>query len=395
MRKIRHSSGDLPGPDEALHAWAHQLPKIDLHRHLEGSLRLSTLVELASSNAIDLPAYDVEKLRPFVQMTHEPPGFKAFLDKFDLLRRFYTSRVAVQRMTREAIADAALDNVVYLELRFNPYALTYGGRHSLVDVVTWVVDATQEAQEAFDIRVCLILQIPRNEPLTVASGIVNVAIASFGTVVRGIDLAGDEIAYPAEAFSEPFERARQAGLNTTVHAGEAMGAESVRSVLDHLHPQRVGHGIRCIENSRVVEMLHARGTSLEVCPTSNLHTGAVKVLSQHPLVDLLSLGLRVTLNTDDPGVSAITLGQEYVAAVEQVGLAPHVIYRMLRHSVDAAFIPSEEKESLCARLRRGLSRYPNAVSEFEGISDPVELRIRRSAAVRACVPMVSAASSIS
>ena len=365
MRNIRRYSGDLSTPDETLHTWARRLPKIDLHRHLEGSLRLTTLVELAHSHAIELPAYDLEKLRPHVQVTHEPPGFKAFLDKFEILRRFYTSRDAVQRITREAIADAAYDNVIYLELRFNPYALAREQRCSFADVVTWVEEATQEAQESYGIRVCLILQIPRNESLSVASEIVEVAIASFGTVVRGIDLAGDEMAYPAEAFIGPFKRARQAGLHTTVHAGEAMGAESVQSVLDCLHPQRVGHGIRCVENSHVVEMLHARGISLEVCPTSNLHTGAVKVLSQHPLVDLLSLGLRVTLNTDDPSVSAITLGEEYVAAVEQVGLAPRVIYRMLRYSVDAAFIPAEEKEALGSRVRQGLGRYPGAVREFD------------------------------
>jgi adenosine deaminase len=366
MCKASHLDADSLRADELLHAWARRLPKIDLHRHLEGSLRLTTLLELAHSHAIELPADSVEGLRSYVQVSDQLPSFETFLGKFEILRRFYTSGDAVRRMTREAIADAADDNVIYLELRFNPLALARQQGFSFAEVVAWVIEATAEAQEAFDIRVCLILQIPRNEPLSVASEIVDCAIFCFGALVRGIDLAGDEVTYPPDRFVEPFARARDAGLNITVHAGEAMGAESVRSALRYLRPQRVGHGIRSVEDSRVVELLRARDVTLEVCPTSNLHTGAVKRWTEHPLIDLLGLGLRVTLNTDDPSVSATTLGEETIIAVEQMGLAPCDIYRMLRHSVDAAFIPPEEREALRARVRRELRLYPDAVCAFDG-----------------------------
>lgn len=363
--RIHHQDTGREGSHEALQSWARSLPKIDLHRHLEGSLRLTTIAELASSNAIDLPTDDLDALRSYVQVSGESPGFASFLEKFKFLRRLYTSRDVVQRVTREAVTDAALDHVVYLELRFNPLALAQEQQISLSRVVGWVMEAVDQAQTDNSIRVCLILQIPRNEPLSVANQIVDLAISCFGPLVRGIDLAGDEVAYPPERFIEPFARARRAGLNITVHAGEAMGAESVRSALLYLHPQRIGHGIRSVENSRVVQMLRRRGVALEVCPTSNYHTGAVREFTQHPLLDLFNLGLRVTLNTDDPSVSATTLADEVVVAVERIGLSPQMIYRMLAHSAEAAFLPPTEKQSLIAAMREGLASFPGALEAFE------------------------------
>ncbi len=352
------------GQTRALWLWARQLPKIDLHRHLEGSLRLVTLTELARAYAIPLPSYDVEGLRPHVQMVEEAPDFHRFIDKFELLRRFYTSREAIQRITREAIIDAAQDGIIYLELRFNPLALARVQGFSFSDVVAWVLEATAEAEQETGLRTCLILQIPRQEPLAVANEIVDVAIANFGRWVRAIDLAGDEVNYPPELFIEPFQRAFDAGLHITVHAGEAMGADSVRRAILHLHPQRIGHGVRSIENSSVIRMLYEQGIALEVCPTSNLHTGVVSTLAQHPLEDLLKLRLRVTLNTDDPGVSATTLTDEVLVAVEQISVAQSSIYRMLRHATEAAFIPEGERGELRARLAQVLADDPAGLQEF-------------------------------
>lgn len=369
-RVKRHSGGagvaeSHPPTADPLWVWAHDLPKIDLHRHLEGSLRLSTMVELAEAHGIALPGADVESLRPYVQVTDDPPGFQGFLDKFQILRRFYTSREAVQRIVREAIADAVDDNVVYLELRFNPLALARVQQFKLGDVVAWVVAAAEAGQQETGMRTCLILQVPREEPLSVAHEIVDLAIAHWGSYVRGIDLAGNEVDYPPEDFAEPFARARRAGLHVTAHAGEARSADSIRAALVSLRPQRIGHGIRAIEDPRVVEMLRERGTTLEVCPTSNVHTGAVPAFRQHPLVDLLRLQLGVTLNTDDPSVSATTLSDEILVAVKEMGLAVSLVYRMLRQSVEAAFIPEAERAGLRTRLRDALAARPGASEAFE------------------------------
>ena len=187
--------------EDPLWLWAHGLPKIDLHRHLEGSLRLTTLAERAFDCGIELPSYDVDTLRPYVQMTENAPDFLRFLEKFPVLRRFFTSREAIQRIAREAIADAAQDNVVYLELRFNPLALARLQGFPLADVVAWVMDAADEGQRETGTRTCLILQIPREESLDVADEIVDLAIANFGPLVRGIDLAGNEVDFPPQRFA--------------------------------------------------------------------------------------------------------------------------------------------------------------------------------------------------
>ncbi len=358
---------------DPLWLWAHSLPKIDLHRHLEGSLRLTTLAERAFDCGIELPSYDVDTLRPYVQMTENAPDFLRFLEKFPVLRRFFTSREAIHRITREAIADAAQDNVVYLELRFNPLALAGLQGFPLADVVAWVMDAADEGQRETGTRTCLILQIPRAESLDVADEIVDLAIANFGPLVRGIDLAGNEVDYPPQRFAAPFARAVEAGLYTTAHAGEAMGAHSVQSAVSSLHPRRIGHGVRVIEDSTVVHMLREQNIVLEVCPTSNLHTGVVTELSRHPLADLVDLGLQVTLNTDDPGVSDTTLTDEVVISVRQIGLPKHLIHRMLRRSVEASFLPSEEKDALRERILAAIGHRPEAVDAVEpasGVGSP-------------------------
>ncbi|MBN1486434.1 MAG: adenosine deaminase [Anaerolineae bacterium] len=340
--------------------WAHSLPKIDLHRHLEGSLRLDTLAEIALEHGIDLPSYDIEQLRPYVQVTDDPPDFHRFLEKFRLLRRFYTSKEAVQRVTREAICDAANDNIRYLELRFNPVALSRIQNFALQDVVEWVIEAAEKAQEETGTRTCLILQIGREENINIANEIVDLAINYLGPMVRGIDLAGDEIHYPAHLFAEPFSRASKAGVKITVHAGEAVGPDSVRSAIEFLKAERIGHGIRSIENSEVVQMVYERKVALEVCPTSNLQTGAVKGLSLHPLADLFRLRLRTTINTDDPSVSDTTLTDEYVVAVTAIGLPKVHIYQALSNALHAAFIPEAEFPHLKQQFRELLASYTGA-----------------------------------
>jgi len=371
LLKMPHiAAATLPEPPQTagtLWGWAYHLPKIDLHRHLEGSLRLNTLAEIALEHGIDLPSYDIEQLRPYVQITDDPPDYQLFLGKFELLRHFYTSKEAVQRVVREAIIDASHDNIRYLELRFNPEALANTQNFSLNDVVEWVKETTRETQTETGTRTCLILTVPRKESLHTAYEIVELSIAHFGDLVRGIDLVGDEVSFPAERFLEPFRRARQAGVNITIHAGEWAGAESVYTAVQHLDAQRIGHGIRSIEDSNVVQLLYDRKVALEVCPTSNLQTGAVHGMGQHPLSDLYNLRLRVTLNTDDPSISDTTLTDEYVVSVAALGIEERQIYHMLRNSAEAAFIPPEERPWLIDTLRQALAPYPGAVNEFDAL----------------------------
>lgn len=347
--------------------WARKLPKIELHRHLEGSLRLFTLLDVAREYNIQLPTYDPEAFRSYVQIVDDPADFHHFLAKFRLLRYFYTSKEVIQRITREVVYDAADDNIRYLEIRFNPIAQSRVHGFKLDDVVEWVLEATQQAQEEKGLRTCLILQIGREESVETAESLVDLAITYRGKLLRGVDLAGDEVTYPAEKFAHPFERARAAGLHITVHAGEAVGWKSVRAAIEVLGAERIGHGIRTVENSEVVQLARERRVALEVCPTSNLHTGVVPGFHQHPLLDLFALGLRVTINTDDPSISNTTLSEEYAVAVEQIGMEQEMLYQALRNAVEAAFIPEEERWQLREQFRAGLALFPGAVEAFDAV----------------------------
>lgn len=338
----------------SLRAQLHALPKVDLHRHLEGSLRLQTLAEIAQEHGIDLPSYDIEYLRPFVTVANDEPDFHRFLEKFRLLQRFYPTQAAVERIAYEAVADAAADNIRYLELRFNPLAQARVQGFSLDEVTTWICGAVAKAQRDLDVRVNLILSIRRDVGLDVAAEIADVAVAHLDDGVVGLDLTGDEIGYPAGRFADVFRRAHREGLNVTVHAGEAGGADNVREAIVLLEAQRIGHGIRAIENSYVVDLLRERKVALEVCPTSNLQTGAVRRVGQHPLLDLLALDLRVTINTDDPSVSDTTLTDEYVVAMLALGMTFEQIKRTIVMAAESAFLLPGEREQLAAWFRKEL-----------------------------------------
>jgi len=333
-------------PQEISRALFRQLPKVDLHRHLEGSLRLDTLAEIAREHGIDLPAYSIEELRPYVQVTEGAYNFHQFLAKFQLLRRFYRTREAVERVAYEAVADAAADNIRYLELRFNPVALARNQRFPLDDVTGWVCAAVNKAQAEHHICVRLILQIGRDESLDTATEIAELALAYRQQGVVGVDLAGDEFNYPPHRFAPLFTRIAQEGLGVTVHAGEVGSAENVRAAIRLLHARRIGHGVRVVENSEVVRFVREQGVTLEVCPTSNLQTGVVRTFSQHPLPDLFALGLRVTINTDDPSVSDTTLTDEYLVATKAIGLELRHIRQAVFNAVEAAFLPDQERYRL-------------------------------------------------
>jgi adenosine deaminase len=338
-----------------LRARLHALPKVDLHRHLEGSLRLQTLADIAKEHGIDLPSYDIEYLRPFVTVTDDEPDYHRFLEKFRLLRRFYPTREAVERVAYEAVADAADDNIKYLELRFNPIAQARVQGFPLDEVTTWVCGAVNQAQAEHDIRANLIVQIGRDERLETAWDVARIAVAHRDRGVVGLDLAGDEVRYPARSFTDVFRWARSEGLHITVHAGEAAGAHNVRDAVELLGAQRIGHGIRTIENSQVVRLVLDRAITLEVCPTSNLQTGVVVRAGQHPLRDMVVLGLRVTLNTDDPSISDTTLTDEYVVAILAMGLTLEHVKRSIVTSAEGSFLPPEERARLTEWFRKELA----------------------------------------
>lgn len=330
-------------------------PKIDLHRHLEGSLRLDTLSDIAREHGVDLPGYGVEAIRPLVQMIDgDPHTYRSFLNKFRVLRHFYKTQEVVERVTREAVADAAKDNVRYLELRFTPSALGNQGSFSMDDVTQWVIESVRKAEADHAIQVNLIMSMNRHEDLSIGRQIAELAIRHRGDIV-GLDLAGDEVAFSARPFAPIFLKAKQAGLGITVHAGEWQGSENIIESIQHLWADRIGHGVRVIENSDAVRFVRERQITLEICPTSNLQSGVIRRLSQHPLADLVDLRLPITINTDDPSVSNIVLSDEYALAVGELGLSLDGLKQTILTAARAAFLPEEEKEALIKWFEQALA----------------------------------------
>ncbi|NDJ54564.1 MAG: adenosine deaminase [Chloroflexi bacterium] len=337
------------------------LPKIELHRHLEGSLRLSTLAAIAQEFKIELPRYDpmrnpdfyydIEDFRPYVQiMPDDEPASSIFLSKFKTLRHFYRSPEVIDRVVYEAVADAALENIVYMELRFTPIALAREKNYPLPEVVDWVISAVQRGSADFDMDVRLIVSMNRNEPPELGAQFLDIAIDRMADGIVGIDLAGDENRYPGRPFASIFQKARDAGLAVTIHAGEWAGPESVREAIDLLGARRLGHGVRIIQDSFMVRLARERQIAFEVCPTSNVQSGVSHSLSQHPLLDLYQVGLMTTINTDDPSICGINLTDELVATVEHLGFSLEDLKRNVVNAAHASFLPDPDRSALVQRI---------------------------------------------
>lgn len=336
---------NFAGTSRDLRSTIFHMPKIDLHRHLEGSLRLTTLADIAHQHGVDLPSMSPDELRPLVQVVDDTPDFHGFLAKFKLLRRFYSSREAVERIAYEAVADAAADNVRYLELRFNPVALALNQGFSFEDVADWVVQATKRGQTEHKIQVRLIVQIGRHEP-QYARQLAQIAVDRRQDGIVGLDLAGDEINFPIAKFVDVFQWAKNQGMHITVHAAEAGPPGNAREAVEQLGAERIGHGVRAREDISVMDFLSRNKVTLEICPTSNMQTGIIPKLSQQPLFPFFKLGIPVTVNTDDPSISNTTLTDEYLVAMSGAGVPFRALCRMVLYAADAAFLPENEKKQL-------------------------------------------------
>jgi adenosine deaminase len=329
---------------------------VELHRHLEGSLRVSTLIDIARQHSITVPT-ELLQLNRLVQVQQEEPyNFQNFLAKFNTLRLFYRSPEVIERVTREAIEDASRDNVKYMELRFTPAALSRAERFPLADVVDWVCTSAREASKKFGVMVRLIASVNRHEASELAEQVAWLAAGRIDSGLVGLDLAGNEAQFPAEPFISIFREARQAGLKVAVHAGEWGGADNVRQAIEQFNADRIGHGVRVMEQDDTISLARTRQTCFEVCLTSNYQTGVVKDLLEHPLKKMIEAGLNVTLNTDDPSISQITLTHEYRTAVEKLGISMETVQNCIVAAAQASFLPDADKKKLVDSLQRDLKR---------------------------------------
>jgi adenosine deaminase len=328
---------------------------VELHRHLEGSLRLETMVDIARQHGMTIPA-DILRLSTLVQIQEQDKfTFQNFLSKFNTLRMFYRSPDVIHRITREAVEDAARDNIRYLELRFTPVALSRAERFPLHDVIDWVLTSARETAARYNIKVYLIASVNRHESAELAEQVAWLAAEHIHNGLVGLDLAGNEAEFPSHPFYGIFKEARQAGLHVTIHAGEWGPAQHIREAIEELGAERIGHGVRVLEDEAITALAREKQTAFEVCITSNYQSGVVSALEAHPLMQMFEKGLNVTINTDDPSISRITLSHEYYNACDTLQMPQYTLRERILAAAQAGFLPQSEKEKLVSQLRQELN----------------------------------------
>jgi aminodeoxyfutalosine deaminase len=296
-------------------------PKIELHVHLEGTVRPAAMLEIARRNGVAMPADSVEEMARLYKFR----DFPHFLQVWMLTTGALRTEQDFRQVVVDYAAQAASHGAVYLEGIFTP-AEPVGRGVPWEEIFAGYCDGAQEARERHGVRVALTPDIPRGYPMEAAELTVTHGLAHAGRGVVAVGLGGSESDYPPEPYERVFARAKDGGLGSVPHAGESEGPASIMAALDALGADRIRHGFRAIEDPGLVRELADRGIVLDICPTSNVRTGVVPSLAEHPLPDLLAAGVKCTVNTDDPAMFGCDLGGEHVAALG-LGMVPANCYQ--------------------------------------------------------------------
>jgi adenosine deaminase len=328
------------------------LPKAELHCHLEGAIRTATIIDIAREYGLRLPAYDVATLDPHVKVLQQLKDLQSVLEAFDIARNSIASPTVVERITWELFEDAARQNIKLLEVRFSPDWAFTGHALDWDESLEGILRAKRKATAQFGMAIGLIAIASRSVGVRSCEKTVDWAI-NCKEHIHGIDLADGEAEHPIKGFIKPVLRAKDAGLKVTVHSGEDTPAPAVVETIQAVSPERIGHGTHLIEDMAAVEFVKARGVTLELNPWSNYLTSSVKRIEDHPLKRLFDLGVKVTINSDDPEVLETNLNNEYRIAHEILGMTLEEIATCNRYALQASFIPLEEKREVAEKYFAG------------------------------------------
>lgn len=338
-----------PGAEgNELRARISALPKAELHVHLDGSLRVETMLELAQEAAVPLPGRDAEELREYMH-AREARDLVEYLERFETTLSVMQTIAALERVAYELAEDLAGEGVWYAEIRFSPVLHSRQGL-LLEDIIEAVLRGLGRAERELGIRCGVIICGIRNMDPATSQLLADLTVAFKGRGVVAFDLAGAEYNYPAKKHAKAFHTVLGANMATTIHAGEAYGPESIDQALHYCGAHRIGHGTRLFEDPDLMRYVIDFRVPIEVCLTSNVQTRVVSSFASHPLRDYFDAGVVLSLNTDNRLISRTTLTDEFLRAHEYLGFTWDELLRVARMSFGAAFLPWKEKVRMIERF---------------------------------------------
>ena len=321
------------------------LPKIELHCHLDGSLRPETIIDIAKKEGIEIPSFDRNEIQREITAPSECKSLNEYLKAFAIPNLVMQSKESLRRITFELLEDAAQENVKYMEVRFAP--LLHTARELAVEeIIQSVIDGINDAEEKYDIKGNLILSCMRTMPVDRVFDVVEKGKEFLGRGVVGIDLCASEDEGFCEKFIEPIALAREYGYRVTIHAGETGIGKNVLDAVELLGAERIGHGVfikDCVEAYKIVK---EREVTLEMCPTSNVQTKAVNSFNEHPIYDFYKDGIKVTVSTDNRTVSDTNMTKEFSILFKEFNITYEDYKQIYSNSVEACFADLDTKEKL-------------------------------------------------
>lgn len=320
------------------------IPTIDLHRHIEGSVRISTVIELSIKYGIALPAQTVEGLRPYIVASEPQNNLMDFLvPRMKFITNILHTYDDCRRIAYECVEDCKQEGMDYAELRFSPAFMAQTHALHPKGVAEAVIEGVEDATSAFHLKTKLIGTLDRSFGPDLAWDEL-MTILEYSDKFVGVDLAGDEASFRAELFSKHFQRVRDKGLHTTIHAGEAANAHSIWQAVKILKAERIGHGTSAIQDIDLMHYLRDQGIGIEANITSNYHSGAIFEIQDHPLKKMIQSGLLATINTDDPTLSGIDLSHEHEIAISIAGLSREELEVARLNSLRISFLSEVDKQ---------------------------------------------------
>ncbi|MEG0774999.1 adenosine deaminase [Clostridium sp.] len=321
------------------------LPKIELHCHLDGSVRPETIIELAKKDEIQIPSYHINTIKRAVTAPLDCDSLDEYLKRFHLPNLVMQSKENLRRITLELLEDCAEENVKYIEIRFAPVLHTKCGL-SIEEIIESVLQGIKDGEEKYDIKSNLILCCMRTMSVEKAFQVVEEGKKFLGKGVVAIDLCGPENEGFCEKFSEPITLARKYGFRVTIHAGETGIGKNVLEAVELLGAERIGHGVYIKDCRDAYNLVKEKKITLELCPTSNIQTKAVDIFSNHPIYDFFKDELKVTINTDNRTVSNTNMTNECDVVYKEFNISYEEYKEIYYNSIQAAFADLETKEKL-------------------------------------------------